>query len=347
MCIRDRSIWEVLAAYQRPSPLGDSVLEQRAFQAKIIEPIEQAICPQDLKERFDEVSKKVLKYRKVEAHPDLRDRIAQLAETCQPVVLNRPLFYFVWHDPTLVFNVMLEHFRVYLETEFTTSQTSDSDTVFLEKSLGRPPRQESLEQQVCTLDTAWRRAKHISQKLSPESRVLVIGDDDLVSIALSRFPTKVIDVLELDSCLVRLLKKNGGERLRVFRRDLSDGLPEDFARKYDAVISDPMYSKEGMSMFLGCCEKALKPGPSSRLFLTTYPPLLEDSAGFFELLKAKGLKLLETHKNFSRYPFPNDMRAGALEGLAALGYHPKLSTTLLDVPYLYAHLFECRLEESS
>lgn len=62
------------------------------------------------------------------------------------------------------------------------------------------------------------------------------------------------------------------------------------------------------------------------------------------MLASFELKVLNTQENFSRYPFPQDMRQGALEGLQALGYHPQLSQILLQVPYLYAHLFECRLE---
>lgn len=345
--LADDKIWTVLQQYQQPSDLGDTKLEARARQARLIEPLELQDWPPGLRESFDEVSRKVLKYRKVEAKPDLLERLEQLAQTCTPLAPRKPLEYFIWHDPALVFNVMLEHFRVYLESEFGADQTMDVDPDFLKMSLGRPPRQESLEQQVVTLETAWRRAQRIVAKQSPSDRILIIGDDDLVSLALSRFNTETIDVLELDSQLVRLLKRRGGERLRVFRRDLSDGLPEDFVGQYDVVVSDPMYSKDGMAMFLECCASALKPEARSRLYLTTYPPLLEDSDDFFAGLESKGLAIHETLENFSRYPFPNDMRAGGLEGLKALGYHPKLCQVLLQVPYLYAHQFECGLSQIS
>jgi hypothetical protein len=344
--LSDDAIWDVLRRYEKPSKLGDSPLEARAVQAKLIEPVDQQEFPRQLRSRFDEVSAKVLKYRKVEADPDLDIRLTQLAETCKPITSNKPIDYFIWQDPALVFKVMLEHFRVYLNTEFTASHTSTVRTEFLAKSLGRPPRQATLEQQICTLDTAWRRAERIAQDMAPEGRVLILGDDDLVSLALSCFPVGVSDVLELDSLLVRLLRKRGGDRLRVLRRDLANGLSSEFTGVYDVVVSDPMYSKEGMDMFLDCCTNGLKPGPESRLYLTTYPPLLEDPDGFFSLLESKGLEVLETTEHFSRYPFPKEMRDGALKGLNALGYHPKLCRVLLEVPYLYAHLFECRLKTS-
>jgi hypothetical protein len=296
--------------------------------------------------RFDEVSSKVLKYRKVEASQDLGVRLQQLGEACHPLSKEKPIDYFIWHDPKLVFNVMLDHFRIYLAEEIGTSQADEIAPAFLADTLGRPPRVESLEQQVCTAHTAWSRARRIAERLGVESRVLVIGDDDLVSLALRHQGVKNIDVLELDPKLVRMLKRKGGPELKVRRRDLADGLPSDYLGSYDLVVSDPMYSSEGMSMFLDCCVSALKPDSESRFFLSTYPPLLEDPDGFFTLLHAKGLKVENTAENFSRYPFPKDMRAGALRGLLALGYHPGLCEVLLDVPYLYAHLYECSLKEA-
>lgn len=339
--LSDHQIWEVLQHYEEPNELGEDPLHARAAQAKLLEPSESSEFPQGLKRRFDEVSAKVLKYRKVDADPDLDTRLTQLRETCKPITSEKPIDYFIWHDPSLVFRVMLEHFRIYLKCEFDRPQTSNLKADFLRRSLGRPPRQASLEQQVCTLDTAWQRAERIVANLKPGGRILVLGDDDLVSLALSCFPVEAVDVLELDSVLVRLLKKQGGERVRVRRCDLANGLPEGYEGRYDAVVSDPMYSTEGMAMFLDCCSKALRPDAESRLYLTTYPPLLEDPSGFFEQLESFGLRLLNTEENFSRYPFPEDMRNGTLEGLEALGYHPKLSRCLLEVPYLYAHLFEC------
>ena len=337
-------IWDVLSHYESPTKPLDGPLHKRVVQAKLVEPVEEIALSTELKESFDEVSAKVLKYRKVEPSPDLDERLTQLRETCRPLSSQQPIDYFIWHDPSLVFNVMLEHFRVYLKAEFSSVQTSSVKVDFLRRSLGRPPRQNSLEQQVCTLDTTWRRAERITAGLSPEARILVVGDDDLVSVALSCFPTETINVLELDTLLVRLLKKQGGDRLKVRRHDLANGLPDGFAGQFDVVISDPMYSTQGMSMFLAACSEALRPGPDSRLYLTTYPPLLENPGAFPEMLTSFGLEVLETRENFSRYPFPQDMRQGALEGLQALGYHPQLSQILLQVPYLYAHLFECRLE---
>lgn len=63
---------------------------------------------------------------------------------------------------------------------------------------------------------------------------------------------------------------------------------------------------------------------------------------FGEVLNDAGLKVLQTDENFNRYPFPEENRKKTMGGLINLGYHPKLVKVLTDIPYLYAHLYECR-----
>lgn len=336
-------LWELLERYREPAePEENDPFFQRAVQAGILEEVGSTPTP-PLVDRFKEVSAKVLKYRKTQASDDLCERLGQLSEVCNPVSTASPIDYFIWHDPKLVFRVMLDHFKIYLETELGVGNTSGLAPGFLASTVGRPPRVSSLEQQVCTSETAWKRASMVAEKMGPKVDILVIGDDDLVSLALPHFVSNPVQVLELDPKLVRFLRKKSEPQVKIKRRDLADGLPSEYQQQYDVVLSDPMYSQEGMAMFLDCCRAALKPNSESRFFLSTYPPLLEEPEQFFELLEEKGFEVKSSLENFNRYPFPENMRAGANRGLEALGYHPKLSHTLLSVPYLYAHLYECAL----
>jgi Branched-chain polyamine synthase A C-terminal domain len=335
-------IWPLLEKFREPSPLVGDPLEERAVQAAILAPVDEVMKPNDLVSRFDKVSAKVLKYRKTEPNDDLFLRLDQLLQVCRPLSNRAPSDYFIWQDPGRVFAILLEHFRRFLELEVGTAQTGPISSEFVQKSLGRPPCVQTLEQQTCTLHTSWKRAAEVTSRFPSEAKILILGDDDLVSLALAQYPGYQLDVLELDMPLVRLLKKEGGGYLKVLRRDLSGGLPDEFHDQYDVVLSDPMYAAEGMEMFLACCVKALKPTPESRLFLSTYPPLLEDVEGFHGLLEAYNLKVEKTTEHYNRYPFPEDSRTTSAKGLVALGFHPKLVQILAQVPYLYAHLFECR-----
>lgn len=343
----DNSVWDMLESYRHPSELGDTDLEIRAMKSQILTPVGQTTESNDITESFERVTSKYLKNRKCEPSSELFARLEQLSEHCRPLGTIGRGAYFIWQDPRRVFEIMLEHFRVYLDLELGQPETAEIAPRFVQRSLGRPECEATLEQQVCSLQTSWRRAKKIAEECSESDRILVLGDDDLVSHALLEFPVGSVEVLEIDSKLVRHLKKAQDPRLKVTRRDLSLGIPKDLRGRYDVVVSDPMYAASGMNLFLNSCVQALKPSCGSRLYLSTYPPLLEDSALFFEKLSECGLEIESTHKNFSRYPFPDYMCAGTSEGLTSLGYHYDIVECLLRVPYLYADLFKCKWAQSS
>lgn len=337
--------WPLLERYRQPSQLGQGELEARAAQARVLESTETQPATSQLTKLFDEVSAKVLSYRKVDPAECLFTRVKQLTEACQPVTVQQPADYFIWQNPRRVFEILLDHFHTYLSTEIGTQAGCDMPSDLVRQSLARPPVEQTLEQQVSTLSTAWARACRIAERFPEGGKVLILGDDDLVSLALAHFPQFEIEVLEVDLQLVRLLKKESRGRFSVKRRDLSGGLPGEYHGRYDVVVSDPMYSAVGMEMFVDCCAPALKPAPESRLFLSTYPPLLEAPDKLWQVLESAGLAVRHSQENFNRYPFPDENRRSSSEGLVALGYHPKLVAVLTSVPYLYAHLYECGLKE--
>lgn len=334
-------VWPVLAKYEEPTELGDSPLEVRAAQAKLIEPVGEKMEPNFVVSDFDEISNKVLSYRKVKPHEDLYTRLDQISLSCRPMSMAKPREYGVWHDPVKIFEIVLDHFRLYMDLEVGNTSTAKIGSDFIRKATHRPPRQEALEQQVTSLHTSWIRAQRMTEMVNPGDKILILGDDDLVSLALEEFPVERIDVLEYDSQLVRMLKKQSGEKVHIKRADLSKGLPRDYHDKYDLVISDPMYAEDGMEFFLACAAQALNPETESRFLLSTYPPLLENTKYFPTQVARNGLTVLETIEHYNRYPFPEDMREGGLHGLLTQGYHPKLAQAIISFPYLYAHLYVC------
>jgi len=85
-------------------------------------------------------------------------------------------------------------------------------------------------------------------------RILVIGDDDLTSIAagLSGLPKEVV-VLEIDDRLVNFINKVAEERgLNVYaeKYDIRDPLPEKHYAKFDTFITDPSETKEALRLFI-------------------------------------------------------------------------------------------------
>lgn len=319
--------WEVLAAHDRPAPARGCPEEERARAARLLVGAEEPAgrCP--FLEGLEEA---------LPGEGSLRERLARAREAvlARAASLGRrgkELGHYLWDDPGKLCRVVFDHAEAFLDGEVGQPQ-GGMESRFARLAAGRPPRQERYEQQPCTLATTLARAARIRQRLPQKGRVLVLGDDDLVSLALED-----AEVLEIDGALVAYLEDQG---VPVFPCDLTRGLPEAFRGRYRAVVTDPMYEARGMACFVRCCSQALRPG--GWLFLSTCPDLLEDAPGLFRLLRAEGFRREAHRPRFNRYPFPEEPRRATLEGMARLGLPVELFRALLRVPFLYADWFEYR-----
>lgn len=85
--------------------------------------------------------------------------------------------------------------------------------------------------------------------------ILLLGDDDLVSIALmlTRKPERIV-VLEIDDRLIDFIARSAGilgfSALEVRKSDLREPLPDDLIGKFDVFETDPTESYWGFRMFL-------------------------------------------------------------------------------------------------
>ena len=251
------------------------------------------------------------------------------------------------NKPSRLVDFMYDHSRAFVEHDL---EDNSPDLAFnlVELFFDRPALKLRYEQQFCIPRTTQLRAQLMIERLEPGSRVLVLGDDDLVALALVEMTDDLqVDVLELDADLVKFLKEKGGDRFTVLEHNLRHGVPDSMKACYDAVTTDPPYADDGMRFFLECAKASLKPQAESRLFLTTFPGLLESPDKFWSDLDELQLDRLETHKHFSRYIYNNTYRVQHLAALRYLGAPLHPTTELLGFPFLYAHFFECSLGEFS
>jgi Branched-chain polyamine synthase A C-terminal domain len=334
--------WKTLRSYGEPRELGDSALERRAVAAHILWPQDEEVETTSLLEQFESVANKIFHYRKVEAPPSIPEKLDKLDEISAPIGAFEPPCHYMWEDPKKLFRVMLDHFKAYYQVELRAKQVGPMLFDFAKSSLGRPERNGEFAQQLCTLSTSVERAEHIWRQYPQGAKIITLGDDDLMSLALTQRDGYEVDVFEIDRALVRFIKKHRNSAVNIYSRDLSSGLPEEFKGLYDVVLADPPYNTEGMEWFIDCCADALKPDQKSRLYLSTYPMLLEDSDHLFSQITGHGLDVVVTHPHFNRYPFPAETHKITKDGLIELGYHPGLVNVLMEVPYLYANLYECR-----
>lgn len=241
-------------------------------------------------------------------------------------------------EPHRLVDFMFDHTRAFLQHDLVCEQGLDLDLVRL--FCERPAMKMRYEQQYCTPWTTQRRVRKIMERIPPGGRVLVLGDDDLVSLGLVHYGGDfTVDVLELDTDLVAFLKAKGGSRLTVLEHNLRYGVPDTMRAAYDVVTTDPPYAANGMSFFLKCARDSLKPG--AWLFLSTFPGLIESPARLWSDLDELGFKIEARHEHFSRYVYNNTYRVEHLAALRELGCPLHPTAELLGFPYLYAHFFEC------
>src|SRR5215216_596097 len=117
-----------------------------------------------------------------------------------------------------------------------------------------PPVDVTLDQAPCTPETAMRRVALMDEAGAVEGRrILILGDDDSVSLALclfsraasGRVPDMSIAVVELDPGRVAFLRHvaaREGWPIEIVEHDLREPLPGALTGRFDVFETDPPYT---------------------------------------------------------------------------------------------------------
>jgi predicted methyltransferase/DNA-directed RNA polymerase subunit RPC12/RpoP len=184
-----------------------------------------------------------------------------------------------------------------------------------------------LDQTHCTPDTKLRRvlAMHEAGALAGR-RILLLGDDDLVSVALAVFAghagaagrPRAVTVLDTDPDLVRYLRRElagAGFPAEVIEHDLRDPLPGGLAGAFDVACTDPPYTVAGAELFLSRAVAALAPGAGGHVFFSFGPRRPSETMQTQRLMADMGLVVRSMTPGFNSYT-----GAGILAGTSHL-YH--------------------------
>lgn len=134
---------------------------------------------------------------------------------------------------------------------------------FLLIQKGRPLPLIEYDQGYITPETTIARIAFADSKGDIRNQnILILGDDDLVSIALalSKLPSK-ITVFEIDNRLVEFISSTSKKfnlSIEVYQRDLRESLPKKFLNKYDTFFSDPPETLQAFHAFIGRGVASLK-----------------------------------------------------------------------------------------
>ncbi len=185
-----------------------------------------------------------------------------------------------------------------------------------------------LDQCPATTTTIISRMRLLGQR---PSHILLLGDDDLLSLALSATGArKEIAAIDLDERILQLIESNSTRgSIDLLKHDLRDAMPSSHRGSFDEVFTDPPYTLAGQLLFVHRALVALRPvGPAdlylcaSRTYLTVHE--LDVVSSF---LSHAGFELEEAYSDFNCYKAPPDVR----KDLKAKGYR--------SVTWLHSDLF--------
>ena len=181
--------------------------------------------------------------------------------------------------------------------------------------MNRPQADVTIDQSKCTLDTAVKRAVLCLKSSSLiGKRILCIGDDDLVSIALGFLLKKLftdinysrtsILVLDIDKRILDYINKIANDQQLPVKSeyiDLRKPLPQKLRGKYDCFFTDPPYTLQGMNLFLSRGIKALKYQCGLNVFLSYAHKSPEIELAMQKNFLAMGLRVSEILTSFNAY----------------------------------------------
>jgi predicted methyltransferase len=193
-----------------------------------------------------------------------------------------------------------------------------------------PEAKPELDQTHCTVDTKISRvlALHEAGALAG-TRILLLGDDDLVSVAIARFAARhaaaspagrvrQLTVLDTDQDVLDGIGARTAGRgldIRLVRHDLRQPLPADLVGAFDVACTDPPYTVAGAELFLSRAVAALAPGGGQHVFFSFGARRPADMLRTQQLIAGLGLVLRGLTPNFNEY-----VGAGVLAGTSHL-YH--------------------------
>ncbi len=189
---------------------------------------------------------------------------------------------------------------------------------FHELAQNRPEATQEFDQGYVTEETTVARIALLFARGDLAGKeILVLGDDDLVSLAaaLTGLPKKVV-ALDVDPRIVGFLREVAGERnlkLEALRHDLREPLPKELLRRFDTFVCDPTESFRGYLAFAHRGISALRgPGCAGYLGLTRLEASLSKWRKIELALLEAGAVITDLFPNFHEYvnwPYIETMRA--------------------------------------
>jgi predicted methyltransferase len=194
-----------------------------------------------------------------------------------------------------------------------------------------PTARLEIDQTHCTVETKVRRVLAMYEAGAlDDKRIMLLGDDDLTSLAIKLVVEQlgvettirsvvVVDVDPAVCAFVRQALRGAPFAVECVEHDLRDPLPERLRGAADTVFTDPPYTPAGARLFLSRAAEATMGSTRRNVFLSFGPRRPEETLALQRGIAEMGFVVRALVRNFNDY-----VGAGVLGGTSHL-YH--LATT--------------------
>lgn len=196
---------------------------------------------------------------------------------------------------------------------------------------GAPQARMELDQTHCTVATKIHRVLRLHEAGALFARrIVLLGDDDLVSVAIARFARltgtaasiRQLTVIDTDTAVLEWIARQAAGtdvEVRLVEHDLRRPLPDGLAGSFDVACTDPPYTVPGAELFLSRAVSALEPRPGQHVFFSFGARRPAETLATQRLIADLGLVVRSVTPNFNSY-----FGAGILAGTSHL-YHLRSS----------------------
>ncbi|MER5430595.1 GNAT family N-acetyltransferase [Streptomyces sp. NPDC002588] len=175
-----------------------------------------------------------------------------------------------------------------------------------------PAADMAIDQSHCTAETKVRRVLALlTAGALPGGSLLLIGDDDLVSLAVAVVGdvlggpiverVTVVDISDEILDYVQKVAGGLGTRVETVRHDLRHPLPKELHGRHDVAMTDPPYTPEGARLFLSRAVEGLRPGPAHSVFFSFGGKSPDEMLEVQREIMALGLVTNGYIRNFNEY----------------------------------------------
>jgi N4-bis(aminopropyl)spermidine synthase len=192
---------------------------------------------------------------------------------------------------------------------------------------GAPGAKAELDQTHCTVATKLGRVLRLHEaRALAGQRILLLGDDDLISVSLAHVlasagrPAAVrrLAVVDTDADVLDWIGAQvagTGVAVERVQHDLRQPLPAGLAGGFDVVLTDPPYTVAGAQLFLSRAVSGLAPEPGRHVFFSFGARRPDETLEVQRAIAEMGLVIRSLQPGFNEY-----VGAGVIAGTSSL-YH--------------------------